>query len=192
MKKLLSISILTSLLGFGVASASSAISFPDVDSTDWFYDDVMSMVDWGVIQGNDDGTFKPENNVNRAELSAMWNRYDERVQEIATGSVELDAYSKDEMDGVIAWIQAEINYLNGSQYLYLSSSAYQDNYLASQIGLSSDTCDVIELFQERAEEAMDNVEYYVDNYDLNVYPESSRDAIVEGIELYEDDCEDLW
>ena len=79
-------SLMTTIVGASVAS------FPDVKSTDWFYDDVMNMVDWGVIEGNDDGTFKPGNNVNRAELSAMWNRYDERVH---TGDLTyelMDAY----------------------------------------------------------------------------------------------------
>ena len=59
----------------GLAIAKTVINFPDVKSTDWFYNDVNNMVDWGAIQGNTDGTFKPGNNVNRAELAAMWNRY---------------------------------------------------------------------------------------------------------------------
>jgi hypothetical protein len=61
-------------------------SFPDVTSSDWFYNDVMNMVEWDVIRGNADGTFKPSNNVNRAELSAMWNRYDKRVQGLIAGA----------------------------------------------------------------------------------------------------------
>ncbi len=76
MKKLLSIALIT-LLSVGQVQAAS---FPDVKTSDWFYQDVMNMVEWGVIRGNDDGTFKPSNNVNRAELSAMWNRYDTKVK----------------------------------------------------------------------------------------------------------------
>lgn len=56
---------------------ASTMNFPDVKSSDWFYNDVEKMVEWDVIRGNADGTFKPANNVNRAELSAMWNRYNE-------------------------------------------------------------------------------------------------------------------
>ena len=55
--------------------------FPDVPSGVWYEEDVRNMVEWDVIRGNDDGTFAPERNVNRAELSAMWNRYDAKVQE---------------------------------------------------------------------------------------------------------------
>jgi len=61
--------------------AGSVVSFPDVSTDDWFYDDVNSMVEWGVITGHDDGTFKPEDGVNRAELSAMWNRYEDHLEE---------------------------------------------------------------------------------------------------------------
>jgi hypothetical protein len=35
----------------------------------------------GVILGNDDGTFKPEGLVNRAQLAVMWDRYDDNVDE---------------------------------------------------------------------------------------------------------------
>ncbi len=62
--------------------------------TDWFYSDVNNMVSWGVIEGNDDGTFKPSANVNRAELSAMWNRYDKRVQGLIGGGVNMDTYDQ--------------------------------------------------------------------------------------------------
>lgn len=66
----------------GVAFAQTIKVFPDVSSTDWFFNDVNNMVEWDVIRGNDDGTFRPSNSVNRAELSAMWNRYDLRVQKL--------------------------------------------------------------------------------------------------------------
>jgi len=72
----------------GFAFAQSVVSFPDVKSTDWFYKDVMNMVEWGVIKGNDDGTFKPQANVNRAELSAMWNRYDNIEATVCRGAEE--------------------------------------------------------------------------------------------------------
>lgn len=71
-------------LAFGLAfiipvALGANMTFPDVNTSDWFYDDVNKMVDWGVIQGNEDGTFAPERNVNRAELSAMWTRYNDYV-----------------------------------------------------------------------------------------------------------------
>lgn len=81
------------IFAFAGIALSSTISFPDVKSTDWFYQDVMNMVNWDVIRGNDDGTFKPSNNVNRAELSAMWNRYDKYL--------DSKYYSKSEIDSML-------------------------------------------------------------------------------------------
>lgn len=43
------------------------ISFPDVKQGDWYYDNVMSLVGMGAINGYDDGTFKPSNNISYAE-----------------------------------------------------------------------------------------------------------------------------
>lgn len=75
-KTIIAIVVMATL--FATAYAATR-SFTDVSTTDWFYNDVMNMADWNVIQGYPDGTFGPANNVNRAELSAMWNRYDTHV-----------------------------------------------------------------------------------------------------------------
>lgn len=45
--------------------------FPDVNSGDWFYDYVTTMYNYGWINGNPDGTFRPGNGINRAELAKM-------------------------------------------------------------------------------------------------------------------------
>lgn len=42
-------------------------SFPDVSSEDWFYDYVQVAVTRGIVEGYEDGTFKPGNNINIAE-----------------------------------------------------------------------------------------------------------------------------
>lgn len=95
MKKLVVVASLfaSMVLLFNFASAQTSISFPDVKPTDWFYGDVMKMVEWDVIRGNGDGTFKPANNVNRAELSAMWNRYDKKIQNQFTYTTFMAAYT---------------------------------------------------------------------------------------------------
>ncbi len=41
--------------------------FSDVHSTQWFYDYVYTAYDTGVIQGYEDGTFQPANEINKAE-----------------------------------------------------------------------------------------------------------------------------
>lgn len=83
---------LGSMIGAGVTFAAQ-MSFSDVKPTDWFYNDVQNMVSWDVIRGNPDGTFRPGATVNRAELSAMWNRYNAFVAK--------NYYSRSEIDSLL-------------------------------------------------------------------------------------------
>ncbi len=62
------------LLGTGVTvdgESTAGILFSDVAEDDWFFDYVSTAVSLGIIQGYDDGTFKPEQTVNRAEAMKM-------------------------------------------------------------------------------------------------------------------------
>lgn len=69
-----------------ISGATLAKNFPDVNTQDWFYDYVQKIEQWGIISGNDDGTFAPERNVVRAELSKMFVLLDERTDEKITAS----------------------------------------------------------------------------------------------------------
>ncbi len=55
--------------------------FSDVGRNDWFAEYVGEIKNWGIINGNDDGTFAPERGINRAEFSKMIYLYDQRVDE---------------------------------------------------------------------------------------------------------------
>lgn len=58
------------LLGLGITvddNASFDGSFSDVSSSDWHYKYVATAVNLGIVKGYDDGTFKPNQTVNRAE-----------------------------------------------------------------------------------------------------------------------------
>lgn len=46
-------------------------NFGDVTLNDWFYNYVRAMVDTDVVTGYDDGTFKPNRQITRAEFSKM-------------------------------------------------------------------------------------------------------------------------
>lgn len=84
---------LGSVLGAGMSYATQ-MSFSDVKTSDWFYADVQNMVEWDVIRGNPDGTFRPGATVNRAELSAMWNRYNSYLAKNYYSRAEIDALMK--------------------------------------------------------------------------------------------------
>lgn len=57
---------------FGIDhSASYEVLFPDVTKDQWFFPFVMSGREIGILNGYDDGKFKPENSVNLAETLKM-------------------------------------------------------------------------------------------------------------------------
>lgn len=62
------------LMGVGAEvdeSSGAALVFSDVSEEDWFFSYVSTGVALGIIQGYEDGTFKPEQTVNRAEAVKM-------------------------------------------------------------------------------------------------------------------------
>lgn len=50
---------------------AAEVSFSDVQTTDWFYNDVATLVDKAVINGYTDGTFRPSKSVSVAEFLKM-------------------------------------------------------------------------------------------------------------------------
>ena len=48
--------------------------FSDVSADDWFYTQVVGSIQYGWIQGYADGTFRPNNTITRAEVTAITNR----------------------------------------------------------------------------------------------------------------------
>ncbi len=59
--------MLSSLVTFSV----SALAFSDFDATHWAYESVNTLVASGTINGYEDGTFRPEGTVSRAEFVKM-------------------------------------------------------------------------------------------------------------------------
>lgn len=57
--------------GISYAPPARKIVFPDVASDDWFYDDVMTLVSDGILNGYPDGSFRPELDVTNAEFIKM-------------------------------------------------------------------------------------------------------------------------
>lgn len=45
--------------------------FADVQNWQWFYDDVLKMSDFGIVNGYGDGTFRPENDITYQEYIKM-------------------------------------------------------------------------------------------------------------------------
>ena len=59
---------------FAQVDTSGADIFPDVNEDDWFYEMVVSAVNYGWVNGYADGTFRPNATITRAEVAAIVNR----------------------------------------------------------------------------------------------------------------------
>ncbi len=58
---------------FAVGGEEGENIFSDVDENDWFYDAVVNSIQYGWIHGYGDGTFRPNNPITRAEVTAIVN-----------------------------------------------------------------------------------------------------------------------
>jgi len=73
MKKTLILALLVVLISSTSAFAVSQ-SLNDVEENEWYADSVMELVEKDIIEGYEDGTFRPAVNVNRAEIAVMLDR----------------------------------------------------------------------------------------------------------------------
>ena len=48
--------------------------FPDLDKSHWAYEDILSLNASGLMQGYEDGTYRPENRITRAEVMTVINK----------------------------------------------------------------------------------------------------------------------
>ncbi|MBR7164625.1 MAG: S-layer homology domain-containing protein [Clostridia bacterium] len=70
MKRIISIFIILSLT-FCTFIFANAVAFSDVKDTDYYAHAASLLKEFGVLDGYPDGTFKPQNSINRAEMAAI-------------------------------------------------------------------------------------------------------------------------
>ena len=87
MKKTLTLIVVGALLGSSITFAATQV-FSDVPEDAWYTEAVNSLSEKGIIQGYPDGTFGPNNNVNRAELAVMLDRL---IEYMETGEVSSES-----------------------------------------------------------------------------------------------------
>ncbi len=56
---------------YTVVVKTEEVSFTDVKSGDWFYDDVIAAATAGIVSGYPDKTYKPNNNIKRKDFAVM-------------------------------------------------------------------------------------------------------------------------
>lgn len=94
----------------GLSPVAGAAEFSDVNSSDWFAGAVGAAAQAGIVNGYEDGTFRPQAQITREELAAMV----VRAYEFADGTIAIDqsvidkalaAYS--DADAIV-WGQKEV------------------------------------------------------------------------------------
>lgn len=91
------------------ATKQTTTSFPDVAETEIYSNAVKTLSLMGIINGYEDGTFKPNNNVTRAEFTAMLMRTLKLGNVGSTSAAELPFNDIDDNDSDINWSIPNIN-----------------------------------------------------------------------------------
>ena len=58
----------------GIEKANIKNPFTDFDESHWAYDEILALTSSGLIEGYPDKTYKPENNITRAEVMTVINK----------------------------------------------------------------------------------------------------------------------
>lgn len=69
----LSLGLAITLLPNAYAIITPPVTFSDVEENDWFYEPVSNLARWNFIKGYSDGSFRPQDKINRAESAKIIN-----------------------------------------------------------------------------------------------------------------------
>ena len=74
MKKILSVVLSLVIATAAFSLPVFAADFSDVKADKYYYDSVMQCADKGFVRGYEDGTFRPNGNITRAEFAVIMNK----------------------------------------------------------------------------------------------------------------------
>ena len=95
-------------------------SFTDVNSGDWYYGSVGAAVQYGIVLGYEDNTFRPLNNITRQEAMAMM----QRAAKVAAYTGQTGTLTNfTDASAVAAWAEAAAQFNVGSGLIVGSSGA---------------------------------------------------------------------
>ena len=124
---------LASMLAQFANVTGGTTSFSDVPATHWAADYIAAAVRSGWIQGYPDGTFRPEQTIKRAEMTAMVNRALGRDPQSASDLLEGMKTWKDNADPT-AWFYLEIQEAaNGHTYARKTGGEYWTGLVADVV-----------------------------------------------------------
>lgn len=93
MKKIISL-IMSLMMIMSLCVCVTAASFSDISADHWAYQNIKTLVDEGTINGYNDGTFKPNKSVTRAEFVKMIGKWNKK-SEIAYSDITKEHWAYD-------------------------------------------------------------------------------------------------
>ncbi len=71
--------VVITVIPVAVTIAATTV-FNDVSENDWYFDAIQNLQKTGIIEGYNDGSYRPKNNVNRGEMAVMLNRMTDSIR----------------------------------------------------------------------------------------------------------------
>lgn len=118
-----------------IQAGGSSTIFSDVPATSGYYDGVMYLFDQGIILGNGDGTFAPEQGLSRQQLAVLLYRYGE--SNAVSGADELPAAMQ------YAQNKGYLNPVDGSDTAWWQETATREEAIYAIISASANEKDVL-------------------------------------------------
>jgi hypothetical protein len=145
---------------FRVSVWAQTNNFPDVDSSDWFNNAVSTMVNVGIIRGDDWGFYNPRAPITRGEFAAMISRFTDIISE--------ESYAFNDIDGHWA-----ANYINLAYFLgWVQGDDWGDFRPNSHITRAEATA-VVDRMMSRVlrsrEDLLPNMKSWPDNVNENAW-----------------------
>lgn len=109
--------MLVQLRGTAVKEADLKENFSDVKPSDWFYKDVATLATLGIVKGDGNGTFRPDDTITRQEAAVMIakainNGADvDRFNEKTGKAIDTDTIFTDD-EAIAIWADGAVNALN--------------------------------------------------------------------------------
>lgn len=109
-----SLILVCSLIIFSlISSAVSALGFSDLNPTHWCYEKIMKFLDKDYVCGYEDGTFKPDQTITRAEYVKIVNNFFGYVSENDFSGEKFSDVSKDSWYAKYVFEAVERGYITG-------------------------------------------------------------------------------
>ncbi len=96
--KTIQILLLGVILGAVPTAFATSAMFSDVSEGEWYFEAIENLAELGIVEGYEDGTYLPSNEVNRAEMAVMLDRLIDTLKNNACVYEENIYFEGDEID----------------------------------------------------------------------------------------------